>query len=264
MIVGEMKNILLRARGLPSCWSNDSKRKAGHVMQLVAIALAPIFALFTYFYIRDQYEKEPGLLLLLVFGGGFLSVVPVVFFGHILYSVLNFVLDPRWILYDIIENFIVIALVEEGFKFLVVMLLAYRHPAFNEPYDGMLYAITASLGFAAFENILYVLNGGLVVGFARMVLSVPAHALFGAFMGYYAGRAKFSVGHGKRYLLAALLFPTFLHGLYNFLLSINRGEFALLVVPLSLFMWWRALRQVRTASLRSPFRPQNLPPWDEA
>jgi len=241
-----------------------SKRKAGHVMPLVAIALAPIFALFTYFYVRDQYEKEPSLLLLLVFGGGFLSVVPVILLGQIFYSILNFLVDPRWLLHDLIENFIVIALVEEGLKFLVVLQLAYRHPAFNEPYDGMLYAITASLGFAALENILYVLNGGLVVGFARMVLSVPAHALFGAFMGYYAGRAKFSVAHSKHYLFAALLFPTLLHGLYNFLLSINRGEFALLVVPLSLFMWWRALRQVRIASLRSPFRPQNLPPGEDS
>jgi len=229
-------------------------------LQLVAIALAPVVALFSYFYIRDKYEKEPSLLLGSVFAGGFLSVGPVVFFGRLLFLSINRSLNPEWLVYTIVENFIVIALVEEGFKFLVVMLLAYRHSAFNEPYDGMMYAITASLGFAAFENILYVVNGGVVVGLARMVLSVPAHALFGAFMGYYAGKAKFEPLRKNYYLTLAVLVPVLLHGLFNFVLSINRGEYALLVVPLSLFMWGRALRQVRLASARSPFRSDsNLP-----
>jgi len=223
-------------------------------LQLVAIALAPVVALFSYFYVRDKYEKEPSLLLFCVFAGGFLSVGPVVIFGHLIHSLLNLFIHPEWLIYAILENFIVIALVEEGFKFLVVMRLAYRHPAFNEPYDGMMYAITASLGFAALENILYVLNGGMMVGLARMVLSVPAHALFGAFMGYYAGKAKFDALRRSYYFHLALFVPIILHGLYNFLLSLNRGEYALLVVPLSLFMWGRALRQVRLASARSPFK----------
>lgn len=228
-------------------------------MQLVAIALAPVVALFTYFYVRDKYEKEPSLLLLFVFMGGFLSVGPVIMLGQILHTLLNLFVNPEMLLYTIVENFIVISLVEEGFKFLVVMRFAYRHQAFNEPYDGMMYAITASLGFAALENILYVLDGGMMVGLARMVLSVPAHALFGAFMGYYAGKAKFAAARRRHYLFLALFVPTILHGLYNFVLILNRGEFALLVVPLSLFMWWRALRQVRLASARSPFKPDDWP-----
>ncbi len=141
-------------------------------------------------------------------------------------------------------------------KFGAFFWLVFRHPAFNEPYDGMMYAITASLGFAAVENVLYVAQGGVPVALARMVLAVPAHALFGAFMGYYVGRAKFSLAQKRRYLVAAITIPVLLHGTYNWLLGTERAEFVYLVIPLSLFMWYSALRQVRRAHERSPFRPQ--------
>jgi len=226
---------------------------------ILALSLAPVVALFSYFYVRDKYEKEPKLLLLKVFTWGSLSVIPAIILGLALHRLLVVWAEPGSPLFIFTENFIVIALVEELVKFLVLMYIAYRHPAFNEPYDGMMYAITASLGFAALENILYVTRGGLPVAVARMLLAVPAHALFGAFMGYYAGRAKFSTSRETYYLIYALLIPTLLHGTYDILLSMRRPEYALLVVPLSLFMWWRALKQVRIAHSRSPFRP-NLEP----
>lgn len=228
-------------------------------MLIFALSLAPVIALFSYFYVRDKYEKEPKLLLLKVFAWGALSVIPAIIIGLGLHRLLGLWAEPGSPIFTFIENFIVIALVEEGVKFFVLMTVAYRHPAFNEPYDGMMYAITASLGFAALENILYVSRGGLPVAVARMALAVPAHALFGAFMGYYAGRAKFSKGRETYYLINALFIPTLLHGTYDILLSTRRPEFALLVVPLSLFMWWRALKQVRIAHSRSPFRPNPEP-----
>ncbi len=225
-------------------------------MRLLALALAPVVALFTYFYVRDKYEKEPRLLLFKVFTFGMLSVVPAVILGVTLQWAFSFFIAAEGFIYGLLENFIVIALVEEAVKFCAFFLPVFWHPAFNEPYDGMLYAITSSLGFAAVENVLYVAQGGTPVALARMVLAVPAHALFGAFMGYYVGRAKFSVLAKSRYLCAAIVMPVLLHGTYNWLLGTERAEFVYLVIPLSLFMWHSALRQVRRAEERSPFRPQ--------
>lgn len=227
-------------------------------MQVLALALAPVVALFTYFYVRDKYEKEPRLLLLKVFVLGLLSVIPAVLFGLLAQWALSLLVPLDTLIFSLIDNFVVIALVEEGVKFAAFAWPTYRHSAFNEPYDGMMYAITAALGFAAVENVLYVAHGGAPVAFARMLLAVPAHALFGAFMGYYVGRAKFSpwAWAKRRYLIMAILMPVLLHGTYNWLLGTERAEFVYLVIPLSLFMWYSALRQVRRAHARSPFRPQ--------
>lgn len=225
-------------------------------MRLLALALAPVGALFTYFYVRDKYEKEPRLLLLKVFVLGMLSVIPAVVLGLLSQWALSLLVPFEAFVFSVLENFVVIALVEEGVKFVAFAWPTYRHPAFNEPYDGMMYAITAALGFAAVENILYVAHGGAPVALARMLLAVPAHALFGAFMGYYVGRAKFSPWAKRRYLITALLLPVLLHGTYNWLLGTARAELVYLVIPLSFFMWYSALRQVRRAHERSPFRPQ--------
>src|SRR4029450_10832400 len=65
---------------------------------------------------------------------------------------------------------------------------------FDEPLDGVVYGVAVALGFATLENFLFVARLGLGVAWMRALFAVPAHALFGATMGYYAGRAKFDQG----------------------------------------------------------------------
>lgn len=226
------------------------------MLTLLAWSLAPVACLFWFFYVRDRYEKEPPALLMRLFGFGAFSVLPAAALSYMLFRIVTFHLFPEGWLYLAVSNYVAVALIEELVKFYVVIAVAWTHPAFNEPYDGIIYAVTASLGFAAVENILYVYQGGVGVAVGRMLLAVPAHALFGSFMGYYISKARFAhPGQRGGYLALALALPILLHGTYNFLLSTGRLEFALLVVPLSYFMWRSALRQGNRASDNSPFRP---------
>jgi hypothetical protein len=116
---------------------------------------------------------------------------------------------------------VVAAAVEEGFKFLVLWFYSARHDAFDEPMDGIVYGVAASLGFAALENVGYVLatdllGAGASTAAARAVTAVPAHAAFGVLMGACIGVAKFA-GHRQRFwLLLGLAGAIGLHGLYNF------------------------------------------------
>lgn len=227
-------------------------------MQLLALALAPVILLFWFFYVRDKYDKEPKALLVRLFAFGAFGVLPAVAFGLLLGRITSFYLIQGTVTYLLVQNFLVIGFVEEMVKLYAVVAVAYGHPAYNEPYDGIIYAVTASLGFAAVENILYVYQGGVGVGVARMLLAVPAHALFGSFMGHYLSRSKFSsAGRSLGLMYKALLVPALLHGTYNFFLSTGRLEIAVLVVPLSIYMWRSALRQGDRASLRSPFKPES-------
>ena len=223
----------------------------------LVMAMAPVLALLTFFYVRDRYDREPRALLLQLFIRGMLVTLvaaAVSLLGIRLFS--SFLPTSSW-LYLLIENFILVALVEEALKYAVVWRSAYFHPAFNEPYDGILYAITVSLGFAALENVLYVMQGGLQVAIMRALLSVPAHALFAASMGYLIGRARFCRHKDKvrYYLRQAIVVPVLLHGVYDLLLSTQHTILAMGVVPLSIGMWVMALKQIKLAELRSPFRP---------
>jgi RsiW-degrading membrane proteinase PrsW (M82 family) len=119
-----------------------------------------------------------------------------------------------------LEGFIAAALPEELFKFLVVWLYCSRHKAFDEPMDGLVYGATASLGFAALENLIYTTTTTsmwVVVG--RAVTAVPLHACLGAIMGYYVARAKFGRG-GFGGMLYGLFVAYVLHGLYDFFLMV--------------------------------------------
>ncbi len=221
------------------------------------MAMAPVWALLTFFYVRDRYDKEPRALLARLFVRGLLVTVVAAAISLLGIRLFASILPTNSWPYLLIENFLLVALVEEALKYFVVWRTAYFHPAFNEPYDGILYAITASLGFAALENILYVAQGGLQVAIMRGLLSVPGHALFAAAMGYCLGRARFSKHESKTkyYLRRALIIPVLLHGIYDLLLSTQHTILAMGVVPLSIGMWVMALKQVKLAELRSPFRP---------
>ena len=95
---------------------------------------------------------------------------------------------PVSYLYVAVDMFIGVALVEEGFKWLTLVFFTKKSKEFNCLFDGMIYAIFVSLGFAALENILYVLNNGWVNAATRAILSVPGHMFFAVMMGYYYSR----------------------------------------------------------------------------
>lgn len=136
---------------------------------------------------------------------------------------------------------------EEFFKWLIILIVIFKHVEFDDPYDGILYGAAVSLGFATVENILYLLTFGLDEAFIRALLPVSSHALFGVVMGYYFGKAKFSKVKRKRdYLAFALFGPMFLHIIYNSILIIG-DLFMFVMVPFMLFLWWFGLRKVKLA-----------------
>jgi RsiW-degrading membrane proteinase PrsW (M82 family) len=176
-------------------------------------AVTPSLLLMWYFHSRDIYP-EPARVLWPTFGLGVLIIIPVLAVG----------LPARWaitggsnaLLIGLREGFLVAALPEEFCKLLVLGLYCARHRAFNEPMDGVIYGVAASLGFATLENLLYVAHGGMNAAFLRALTAVPSHAFLGAIMGYYVGQARFDPHRRASFLFKAWALPTLLHGLYDF------------------------------------------------
>lgn len=189
-------------------------------MSLFLLAVAPILVVILYIYIQDKHEKEPtGLLISSFLLGAIVSILIVVGLYLITGRFLA-ITDEFSIWQQFIQAFVVVALSEEFSKYIIVKYYAQPKKAFNEPYDGIIYAVMVSMGFACTENIMYVLEGGHQVAILRAFTAVPAHATFGILMGYFMGKAKFS---NNRFILnmAGLGLAVLFHGTYDFFLFIN-------------------------------------------
>lgn len=191
-------------------------------MDLIALAIAPGFAICLFIFHRDAYNREPKLNLIVSFILGCVSIIPAFFIETALQKYTNTTLGST-----LISAFIVVALTEELCKFIPLRLYSYNRRTFDEPLDGIVYAVVVSMGFATVENILYVLSNaqygrGYQIALMRMFLSVPAHATFGVLMGYYVGKAKFEPGKRILLMFLGLFWATFFHGTYDALLFMQQ------------------------------------------
>lgn len=128
------------------------------------------------------------------------------------------------ILSTAIKAFVIVALVEEWSKYVMVRNYAFPKPEFDEPFDGIVYAVMVSMGFATVENIGYVMENGYTTAFLRMFLSVPAHASFAIIMGFNMGKAKFAGNARTRFMLKGLFWAVFWHGMYDFFLFLQDNK----------------------------------------
>ena len=183
-------------------------------------AVGPTLVLMWYIYKKDNIEKEPmNLLVKLALLGIPAALISMVLEG-VGMAVVDRLLPSGSLLYMIVLCFLVIALVEEGSKYLMLRIASWRHPEFNCTFDGIVYSVFVSLGFAAFENIGYLMGYGLAIAPARAVLAVPAHMAFSIFMGLFYGRAKGYYIRGqqaksKAARIMGILIAVLLHGFYD-------------------------------------------------
>jgi RsiW-degrading membrane proteinase PrsW (M82 family) len=211
------------------------------LFELFVAAVLPCLVLLWFIIRRDRYEREPFRMLLVTFVLGALSIIPAVMLELFLSGILPEPADPfSDIVGLILHNLIVIAVVEESCK-LVATLHAYRSREFDEPMDGIVYATTASMGFASVENTLYVLSGGWLVALFRASLSVPGHAFFGATMGFYLGRSKFDPKARLRIL--ALAIPIVLHTIYDLIVSLGLGVLSLALAAMFILLLYRRVNK---------------------
>ena len=193
------------------------------VLSLLALALAPGLAIAFFIYSRDKYDREPLRNLVISFMLGIASTLPAILIQNSLQPWLDNHFSPYSITYYVLFAFVLVAMSEEGSKFIMLRFYAYRQPAFNEPFDGITYSVMVSMGFATFENIWYVLDNGFATGVMRMFLSVPAHAAFGVLMGFHVGLAKFDRERPVLRLLTGFLLAVAFHGAFDFFLFLQKN-----------------------------------------
>ncbi len=207
-------------------------------IRLWIIAIIPVTLIILGIYLTDRHDKEPLSLLLKTFILGALAVIPAIVVEEIL---IGFNIFPG-VFGAFFNAFIVAGLTEEYFKRLVVLKYPYKTKYFNEKLDGIVYCVFATMGFAAVENIIYVVyryTNNPFIGLYRGVFSVPAHAVFGITMGYYLSLARFDndLERKKMNMRKSLYMPMIMHGMFDFILMAEIAQLTLLFVPYTIFLW---------------------------
>lgn len=205
---------------------------------LLTVAIAPGLALFSYFYLRNDMKTEPHKTLFHSFVYGAVITFPILFIQYVL-------TEEGVLTHPFVQHVLFTSTLEEFFKWFLLYLAIYHHVEFDDPYDGILYGASISLGFATVENILYLLSYGVDTAFMRALLPVSSHALFGVVMGYYLGKSKFT-NKTKKYLAFALGAPILLHAMYNGILMLQ-DTWLYVMIPFMLFLWTFALHKVKKA-----------------
>jgi len=191
-------------------------------MSLLLVTILPSILIILFFVNSDKF-KEPKSEIIKVFIVGILITIPA--------YILNTFLGDFWynntkVSQNLISSFLTAAPVEEGLKLSILYYFVYKMKDFNEPLDGIVYGVTASLGFATLENIYYVYlladhfqTTSMALAVARSFSAVPAHAVFGIFMGYFFMKYSF-IKKGDN-LFFAFAVPFVLHGCYNLFIASN-------------------------------------------
>ena len=187
-----------------------------YLLYILAATIPPILIIL-YVYKQDKFP-EPKYIVFKTFLFGCATILAV--------DLIIPVLDEfsknyfKGETYHFFDNFIRAAFLEEFFKFTVIVFYCTRKTDFDEPMDGLVYGVAASLGFAAYENIGYVLSfykePSFNIAIVRAFSAVPMHALCGVIMGFLIQQTIFEKKHNYLNLILALLIPVGMHGLYNY------------------------------------------------
>ena len=220
-------------------------------MTLLIASVFPV-VIFLYMIYQKDHEKEPISLLLKCLFGGCLSILLSLLMSL---PVGNLIGEFQGnFLSSLQKSFLLAAIPEEIAKFVMLYLFVWKSRELNHHYDGIIYSVFVSLGFALIENILYVFKGGFGVAFMRAVLAVPGHGFFGVLMGYYFSLARFHTGEKrKEFLIKSLVIPIIFHGAYDFLLfymSVSDNVFlaVFLLIAFAVFvilLWRKGLAKIK-------------------
>ncbi|MCL6453273.1 MAG: PrsW family intramembrane metalloprotease [Alicyclobacillus sp.] len=218
-------------------------------------AVLPACLLMIWLYTRDRLHPEPKRRVLSLYVRGAAIVFPAGLIERIMLDSNTWTwLTELNVPVVLVTGFFVAGMVEEFLKASIVERGALRRGWVHTPIDAIVYAGATALGFATVENILYCTHGGVATVVLRAVTAVPAHLMFGIWMGSYFAR----VNEDPSARWKAYIVPALAHGTYDtFALSTNWLA-DLILFGYLLFLLEGSLRRVDRAIRPSRRRPQRV------
>lgn len=234
---------------------------------LIMLALLPAALIIIYIYRMDKVEKEPWRLIFKLMALGAVSVIPVSFmelFMELIGPAYSFD-GPNSLPAALYVSFASAALCEELAKFFFLRVGSWNHPEFGYRFDGIVYGVAVALGFAAIENVEYVLMYGFETAIIRGLMAVPLHAFCGVYMGIFYGAAKQASIRGystKRHIALALGVPIMIHGIYDTMCFLGVPAASIVLDGFVIVLYIVSIRYIRKFSRddwKSGFYPETRP-----
>ena len=191
-------------------------------------------AIWLLFYLRKDRHPESKRMILKIFLYGMIAALPVILIELGFLEMLSRVtLSLSPFIVSILYWFLGVAFIEEFVKYLVVRGKVVKHSAFDEPVDLMLYMMIAALGFAALENILYLLPLTPAEVFPTSILrffgATFLHALCSGTLGFFLALSFYQIKHRGKLLLLGIVLAVVLHGAFNFYIIETEGTISFLM-----------------------------------
>lgn len=231
------------------------------------LSLLPATLFIWMWYLRRHDRPIPGSVVAVGFILGLLLVIPAYFLekqapglwtllspetAHYFNGAITPLISLSDVVYPAIGTFLIVALIEEGVRYIALWLWFRRSVLVDQVFDGLMIGLATGLGFATLENTLYffdLFQSGnfdtlVFVFFLRFLVSTLAHISFGGIMGALLASGVFSVYRRRTMYLRAFLIPWFLHGLYDWFLGIDQTVYAVLLLlpPLFILVAWSTRR----------------------
>ena len=219
---------------------------------IILMVLLQVSVLMLYIYHRDNIEKEPIGLILIIF---ILGMLCVIFSGKIWNLIANAIPEigeevtneNKYVRF--LVSYGEIGFIEETVKYIFLNIIIYRNKNYNYEYDGIVYSTAISLGFALLEGINYGIGSNIFTTIIRGVLTTPMHVVYGVFMGYYLSKSKKNISSRSLYYrYIGLFIPIIIHGTSDYLLSTLNQSNLLIYIIYSLVIYIMALKKINELS----------------
>ena len=206
------------------------------VLLSLLFGIVPMLLFAWLVYWMDRYEKEPKLLLGVVFLWGAIIAAGSAFLINSTLGMGVYLFTGSERATDLTTGALIAPVVEESLKGIAVLFvfLLFRNE-FDSILDGIVYAAVVALGFSATENAFYIyqygfaengVTGILGISFVRIILVGWQHPFYTAFTGIGLAIARLN-----RNALVKLTAPAagwtaavFAHSVHNLMASVLTGK----------------------------------------
>lgn len=219
---------------------------------LLWLSIVPSIVIGLLIYKADRVEQEPTIELIKALFMGILSVVITLLISYFI-GIIKINYNSLGYIGILLYSFIGVAFVEELSKWISTKLFIMNNKNYNYLFDGIVYAVFVALGFATIENIIYTYSGGIITALIRAIITVPSHAFYAIFMGYYLSKSKESkIENDKKssikYNLYSLFIPTLLHGIFDSLLLLENSLLLIVFLFFVIFLYIISIQKVKKLS----------------